>query len=109
MTLKEIIKDANEVLGLPIDWDNHESDENYKQLFACARLVLNTLTGVWNVTDNHEILESDTGVSNATLVYGILTEYAFVAGMLNEWKIWKEKYGDGIFGAKHGKSRTIKI
>ena len=109
MTLKDLIKDANEILGLAIDWDNTATDENYRQLFACARLVLNTLTGVWNVGDNHQIIKTQTGIPNSVLVYGILTEYAFVAGMFNEWKVWHEKYKNGIFGAKNGKSRIIKI
>jgi hypothetical protein len=108
MILKDLIKDVNGTLGLPIDWDNCETDENYKQLFACARLVLNTLTDGWNFTGSHQILKTETCVSNSTLIYGILTEYAFTVGMLNEWRIWSENYKSGLFKEKvNGKVRKL--
>ena len=108
MTLRDLIKSANETLGLPIDWDNTTTDENYRQLFACTRLVLNTLTGGWSFPNNYRITDSAVGVSKSTLVYGVLTEYAFVAGMFNEWKVWNAKYRDGLFKANNnGKTRRI--
>ncbi len=109
MNLKDLIKDTNKILGLPINWDNTDTDENYIQLFACAKMVLNALTGSWAITDTHQVLKTETGVSNSVLVYGILAEYAFVAGMFNEWKIWDKKYKDGLFEVKSGKSRIIRI
>lgn len=109
MILKDLIKSANDILGLPIDWQNHSTDDNYQQLFACAKLVLNTLMGLWSVNDNTQIKVSDYHLDNATLVYGILAEYAFVAGMFNEWQVWQEKYQAGLFKAKNGQTRVIPI
>jgi hypothetical protein len=107
MTLKDLIKDANQTLGLPIDFNDTAGDDNYGQLFAAARLVLNTLGGGWNFTDGHIVNIAELGVSQSTLVYGILAEYAFVAGMLNEWKVWKRQYGDGLFKEKVSKKSRI--
>jgi hypothetical protein len=109
MTLKDIIKDANEVLGLTIDWDNFATDENYRQLFRCACLVLNTITGEYQFNNNDNIgVQIKIGdISVSTVIYGILTEYSFIAGMLNEWKVWKQKYGDGLFNANNGETKTL--
>lgn len=109
MILKDLISSANEILGLTINWEDTANDDNYQQLFACARLVLNTLTGVWAISNNTNIMVEDYGLDNATVVYGILSEYAFVAGMFNEWKVWQEKYNAGLFKAQHGKSRILPI
>lgn len=104
MNIKNLIKDANDILGLPLDWNNFANDEHYRQLFRCACLVLNTITGRYDFTDNDKIgTDIDVGeVSASTLIYGILTEYSFIAGMLNEWKVWRAKYEDGLFKAASG-------
>ena len=52
MILKDLIKNANDILGLTIDWQNTSEDDNYQQLFACARLVLNSMMGIWEISDN---------------------------------------------------------
>ncbi len=109
MILKELISSANDILGLPINWQNTANDDNYHHLFACARLVLNGLIGDWVVTDSTRITPEDYGLDRATLVYGVLAEYAFVAGMFNEWKVWQEKYNSGLFKAQHGKSRVMPV
>jgi hypothetical protein len=96
MVLNDYIKQANEILMLPINFTgSYANDENYKQLYRCAVLVLNTLTDKSDWTGSTEVSVGDT--IPATVVYGILTEYAFVAGMLNEWKVWKKQYGDLLF------------
>jgi hypothetical protein len=104
MTLKNIIKDTNDILGLPINWDSAATDEYYKQLFRCACLVLDSISGEYEFTDSSRIGENngvDIGnITISTIVYGILTEYSFVAGMLNEWKVWRQKFADGLFAAK---------
>ena len=109
MILRDLICDANDVLGLTINWQNTAKDDNYLQLFACARLVLNSLFGIWTLSDSTKVTPEDYGLDNATVVYGILSEYAFVAGMFNEWKVWQEKYNAGIFKARNGKSRILPI
>ncbi|MCM1404095.1 MAG: hypothetical protein NC133_01105 [Prevotella sp.] len=109
MILKNLISDANDILGLKIDWQNTATDDNYLQLFACTRLVINALTGIWPTSDGTHIDPTDYGLDNATLVYGILSEYAFVAGMFNEWKVWQEKYNAGLFKAQNGKSRILPV
>ncbi len=109
MILRDLINSANDILGLPIDWQNTANDDNYLQLFACARLVLNSLMGNWIMSDSTRITPEDYGLNKATLVYGILAEYAFVAGMFNEWKVWQEKYNTGLFKAQHGKSRILPV
>ena len=109
MNLKDLIKNANDILGLTIDWQNTSADDNYQQLFACARLVLNSLMGNWAVSDSTIIVPEDYGLDKSTVVYGILSEYAFVAGMFNEWKVWQEKYNAGLFKAHHGKSRIMPV
>lgn len=109
MILKDLIKSANDILGLPIDWNKIATDENYQHLFACARLVLNSTMGLWAVSDNTQIVPADHHFDQATLVYGILSEYAFVAGMFNEWKVWQAKYNEGLFKAKNGQSRVMPV
>lgn len=109
MILKDLISNANDILGLTIDWQNTSADDNYQQLFACARLVLNSMIGIWEVSDSTTIVAEDYGFDNATVIYGILSEYAFVAGMFNEWKVWQEKYNAGLFKAQHGKSRVMPV
>ncbi len=109
MILKNLINDANAILGLKIDWQNTATDDNYMQLFACTRMVLNSIMGLWTMSDATNIEPADYGLDNATLVYGILSEYAFVAGMFNEWKVWQEKYNAGLFKAQHGKSRILPV
>lgn len=109
MILKDLIKNANDILGLPIDWQNTASDDNYQQLFACTRMVLNTLVGMWEITDNTKLIPEEFGLDCSTLVYGILSEYAFVSGMFNEWKIWQEKYNTGLFKVQRGKSRILPV
>lgn len=109
MILKDLIKSANEILGLTIDWQTTDTDDNYQQLFACARLVLNSLIGSWVVSDTINLIPEDYGLDHATIIYGILSEYAFVAGMFNEWKVWQEKYNSGLFKAQHGKSRILPV
>ena len=109
MILKDLISGANDILGLTIDWQKTDTDDNYQQLFACARLVVNSLMGLWAVSDNTRITPEDYGLDNATVIYGILSEYAFVAGMFNEWKVWQEKYNAGLFKAQHGKSRILPV
>ncbi len=109
MILRDLINSANQILGLPIDWENASEDGNYRQLFACARLVLNSLIGSWVMSDSTRITPEDYGLDKATLIYGVLAEYAFVAGMFNEWKVWQEKYNTGLFKAQHGKSRIMPV
>ena len=109
MILRDLISSANDILGLPINWQSTASDDNYQQLFACARLVLNSLMGNWIISDSTRITPEDFGLDKATVVYGVLAEYAFVAGMFNEWKVWQEKYNAGLFKAQHGKSRILPI
>lgn len=109
MTLKDLIKSANDILGLPIDWENHTTDDNYQQLFACAKLVLNSVMGMWTMSDSTRISASDYNLDNSTLVYGVLAEYAFVAGMFNEWKVWQDKYQTGLLKAKNGRSHIIPV
>jgi len=109
MIMKDLISSANEILGLTIDWQDTSKDDNYQQLFACARLVLNSLMGVWAVSDSTRIVPEDYGLDNATVIYGVLSEYAFVAGMFNEWKVWQEKYNAGLFKAQRGKSRIMPV
>ena len=89
MILRDLIKDANDLLGLTINWQSTATDDNYLQLFACARLVLNSLTGDWITSDTTVITPEDYGLDQSTVIYGILSEYAFVAGMFNEWKVWQ--------------------
>ncbi|MDR1917545.1 MAG: hypothetical protein LBQ05_01000 [Christensenellaceae bacterium] len=105
MTLKNIIKDTNDILGLPIDWNNTATDENYQQLFRCACLVLDNITGEYEFTDDYQISENNVAIS--TIIYGILTEYSFVAGMLNEWKIWRQKFADGLFAACKDETKVM--
>jgi len=105
MILKDIIRDANEILGLAIDWDNYAEDEHYKQLFRCACLVLDGLTGEYQWDSLDEITEMDT----TTIIYGILCEYSFTAGMLNEWKVWREKFANKLFEIKQEESKNRKI
>jgi hypothetical protein len=108
MTLKNIIKDANDILGLPINWDSFTADEHYRQLFRCACLVLDSITGEYEFTDSSVIGGSGVKIGNvtiSTIVYGILTEYSFVAGMLNEWKVWRQKFADGLFAAAKNTQR----
>ena len=109
MILKDLISSANDILGLPINWQNTATDDNYLQLFACARLVVNSLMGIWTMSDATKITPEDYGLDNATMIYGVLSEYAFVAGMFNEWKVWQEKYNAGLFKAQHGKSRILPV
>ena len=109
MILKDLISSSNEILGLTIDWENTSTDDNYQQLFACARLVINSLTCAWVTSDSARVTPEDYGLDNATVVYGILAEYAFVAGMFNEWKVWQEKYNAGLFKAQRGKSRIMPV
>ena len=109
MILRDLISDANDILGLTINWSNTATDDNYQQLFACARMVLNTLTGIWTMTDGTTITPTDYGLDNATMIYGVLSEYAFVAGMFNEWKVWQEKYNTGLIKAQRGKSHILPI
>ena len=109
MILRDLISSANDILGLPIDWQNTAYDDNYNQLFACARLVLNSLAGNWIMSDSTRLNPEDYGLNKATLVYGVLAEYAFVAGMFNEWKVWQAKYNAGLFKAQHGKSRIMPV
>lgn len=109
MILRDLIRNANDILGLPIDWQSTSTDDNYQQLFACARLVLNSLVGDWVTVDTTTIVPEDYGLDKATMVYGILSEYAFVAGMFNEWKVWQEKYNTGLFKARNGKSRILPV
>ncbi len=109
MILRDLIHSANEFLGLPINWQSTANGDNYLQLFACARLVLNSLMGSWIMSDSTMITPEDYGLDKATLVYGVLAEYAFVAGMFNEWKVWQEKYNAGLFKAQHGKSRILPV
>lgn len=109
MILKDLISSSNEILGLTIDWENTKADDNYQQLFACARLVINSLMGKWVESDSTYIVPEDYGLDNATVIYGILSEYAFVAGMFNEWKVWQEKYNAGLFKAHNGKSRIMPV
>ncbi len=109
MILRDLISGANDMLGLKIDWQKTSTDDNYLQLFACARLVLNSLTGLWVKADSTNITPEDYGLDNATIIYGILSEYAFVAGLFNEWKVWQEKYNEGLFKAQHGKSRILPV
>ncbi len=109
MILRDLISSANDILGLPINWQNTANDDNYLQLFACARLVLNALMGNWTMSDSTRISPEDYGLDKATLVYGVLAEYAFVAGMFNEWKVWQEKYNTGLFKARNGKSRILPV
>jgi hypothetical protein len=107
MSIKDIIKDANDILGLTIDWGNFAADEHYKQLFRCACLVLNTITGEYEFNDNDKIgTDIDIGgITVSTVIYGVLTEYSFIAGMLNEWKYWRIKYADGLFAADSGRTK----
>ena len=109
MILKDLISSSNEILGLTIDWENTKTDDSYQQLFACARLVINSLMGKWVESDSTYIVPEDYGLDNATVIYGILSEYAFVAGMFNEWKVWQEKYNAGLFKAHNGKSRIMPV
>ena len=109
MILRDLISSANDILGLPIDWQNTAGDDNYQHLFACVRLVLNSTMGNWIMSDSSRITPEDYGLDKATLVYGVLSEYAFVAGMFNEWKVWQEKYNSGLFKAQHGKSRILPV
>ena len=109
MILRDLINSANNILGLTIDWQKITTDDNYQQLFACARLVLNSLMGIWVNSDSINLTPEDYGLDKATLVYGILSEYAFVAGMFNEWKVWQEKYNAGLFKAQQGKSRILPV
>ncbi len=109
MILRYLIKGANDLLGLTVNWQNTAEDDNYQQLFACARLVINSLMGDWTVSDTMTIVPEDYGLDKATVIYGILSEYAFVAGMFNEWKVWQEKYNAGLFKAQHGKSRILPV
>lgn len=96
MVLNDYIKQANDVLALPIDFGStYTNDENYKQLYRCATLILNTLTNKSEWAGNDTV--SVPNISPATILYGILAEYAFVAGMFNEWKVWKKQYGDLLF------------
>ena len=46
MILKDLISSSNEILGLTIDWEDTSTDDNYQQLFACARLVNGCLGNV---------------------------------------------------------------
>ncbi|MBO4823509.1 MAG: hypothetical protein J5580_03010 [Clostridia bacterium] len=107
--MRDLISGANDILGLPINWQDTSHDDNYHQLFACARLVINTLDGNWITSDAAQIDPADYGLDRATLIYGVLSEYAFVAGMFNEWKVWQEKFNTAVFKAQHGKSRILPV
>jgi len=37
------------------------------------------------------------GITEQTFVYGVLTEYAIISGMVNEAKIWNHKFEEGLF------------
>jgi hypothetical protein len=54
--------------------------------------------------DDHKIAGN---YNENVLLYGILAEYAFINGMLNEAKVWNEKFEQLLFGA--GKKGTAKI
>jgi len=45
--------------------------------------------------DNQKIVIE--GISEQCMVYGVLTEYAVICGMLNEAKVWAEKYETELF------------
>lgn len=109
MILRDLISGANDILGLPINWQDTAHDDNYLQLMACVRMVINSVMGDWVTSDATQIVPEDYGLNQATLIYGILAEYAFVAGMFNEWKVWQEKYNSGLFKAQNGKSRILPI
>ena len=39
------------------------------------------------------------GLSESCFVFGVLTEYAIISGMMNEARIWGEKFAAGLFSS----------
>ena len=70
MILRDFISSANDILGLTINWQSTASDDNYLQLFACARLVVNSLMGNWISSDATTITPEDYGLDKSTIKIG---------------------------------------
>ena len=55
---------------------------------------------------NYEIFVPN--LSEQTFIYGVITEYALIAGSFNEAKAWNEKFESGLFGTSD-KNKTLKL
>lgn len=55
---------------------------------------------------NHEIFVPN--LSEQTFIYGVITEYALIAGSFNEAKAWNEKFEAGLFGTSE-RNRNLKL
>lgn len=75
MNKEKIIKGASEILGLSAD------DKN---LSSCLEIV---------IAENYGYELSD-----EQWIYGLVAEYAFCAGMFNEWKEYQTKFNKSLFG-----------
>lgn len=90
MTLKDLMKEANKVLKLDINWED-SNDENYNQLFKCANIRLNDLVG-----ENFEADSIFEEKYEKLVLYGIIAEYAFICGIFDIWKEYETKYDQTI-------------
>ena len=75
MNKEKIIKGASEILGI--------SDDD-KHLSSCLEIKLN----------EYYCYE----LSDEQWIYGLVAEYAFCAGMFDEWKEYQKKFNKSLFG-----------
>jgi hypothetical protein len=100
------MKDANAILSLNIDWNaNLDANKNYQMLLQSAKMMLAGLHIGYDILPTQEI---ESKFSRLTILYGILSEYTFAAGMFNQWKIYSKKYADNFFKDKTvGQTRVM--
>ena len=46
-------------------------------------------------------------ITPSAIEYGILSEYAFISGMMNEATVWNGKFTELLFNAKRGRGKTM--
>jgi len=111
MKLEKILKEAAEILGI----DAPAKSPNRRILFRCANLAL------WNVSVNYKNIRENIpqfkttsdkvenfDISTAALLYGTMSEYASVSGLVAEEKIFAEKFERLVYGLRHvGKIRRM--
>lgn len=93
MTFKDILKEANTVLNLNIDWENTVNDSNYNNLLDCAKLRFNVFYG--GSVDEDTIVKD---VHHLIVYNGIIAEWAFINGHLLIWKEYETKYNMAMRG-----------
>lgn len=91
MTLKDVIKEAAEMLGLSVDYKNL-TDENYNNLLDSAKIRLNQFYGS-SIDEGTSIKPQHKKI----VLYGIVAEWAFLNGVISTWKEYEVKFNKELY------------